>query len=210
MLRKLISKRFSRISALWPATLRAFSYGIALLGAGTLLLTACDSSMTQPHERPSKHRTLQSELGGSHFSAEVNRQLAAVRRATAPFHNIDKVTKTEYEQITGCVEHPTLGAQGIHYGKASLIENDKVQVDQPEVLTYEPQKNGRLRLVGVEYIIPFGFLPAESDPPELFGQHFHPNEELGLWALHVWLWRHNPSGLFADWNPNVTCAFAAE
>jgi hypothetical protein len=45
---------------------------------------------------------------------------------------------------------------------------------------------------------------------ELFGQRFHWNEFAvgGIWALHVWLWRHNPAGLFADWNPNVSCQFA--
>jgi hypothetical protein len=33
-------------------------------------------------------------------------------------------------------------------------------------------------------------------------------EGAGIWALHVWLWKHNPSGMFADWNPNVTCKYA--
>jgi hypothetical protein len=28
---------------------------------------------------------------------------------------------------------------------------------------------------------------------------------LGIWYLHVWIWEPNPSGLFADWNPSVTC-----
>jgi hypothetical protein len=23
--------------------------------------------------------------------------------------------------------------------------------------------------------------------------------------LHVWLWKHNPSGLYAPWNPDATC-----
>jgi hypothetical protein len=62
-----------------------------------------------------------------------------------------------------------------------------------------------LRLVGVEYVVPFGAWTA-PEPPVLFGQHFHRNETFGLWALHVWVWQHNPSGLFADWNPRVTCA----
>jgi hypothetical protein len=44
----------------------------------------------------------------------------------------------------------------------------------------------------------------------LFRQAFHQNDEAELWALHVWLWKHNPSGLFADWNPNVSCEFATE
>jgi hypothetical protein len=55
--------------------------------------------------------------------------------------------------------------------------------------------------------VPFGAW-AGSEPPELFGQHFHRNEAFGIWALHVWVWRNNPSGLFADWNPRVSCAAA--
>lgn len=23
--------------------------------------------------------------------------------------------------------------------------------------------------------------------------------------LHAWIWKHNPSGTFAEWNPNVRC-----
>jgi hypothetical protein len=58
--------------------------------------------------------------------------------------------------------------------------------------------------VGIEYVVPLSF----PEPAPLFGQHFHANEDAGLWALHVWAWRHNPSGMFADWNPNVTCDYA--
>ena len=43
------------------------------------------------------------------------------------------------------------------------------------------------------------------------GQHFHfvgsPNRYGGgaFYELHVWAWKHNPSGMFADWNPTVSC-----
>jgi hypothetical protein len=39
-------------------------------------------------------------------------------------------------------------------------------------------------------------------------QTFKRNEQFGVWALHVWLYRDNPSGIFADWNPRVSCAAA--
>jgi hypothetical protein len=72
---------------------------------------------------------------------------------------------------------------------------------------YEPQKNGRMRLVGVEYVVPFAAW-IDPQPPVLHGQEFHPNETFGLWTLHVWMFKHNPDGMFADWNPTVTCAWA--
>ena len=28
-----------------------------------------------------------------------------------------------------------------------------------------------------------------------------------FYELHAWLWQHNPSGFFEDWNPRVTCAY---
>ena len=43
-------------------------------------------------------------------------------------------------------------------------------------------------------------------PPSLYGLEFHRNEAFQLWVLHVWLYRENPSGMFSDWNPTVSCA----
>jgi hypothetical protein len=31
------------------------------------------------------------------------------------------------------------------------------------------------------------------------------DDHFDFWALHVWAWRRNPAGLFADWNPNLEC-----
>ena len=93
-----------------------------------------------------------------------------------------------------------------HFGKAALIDGT-VDVLEPELLVYEPQKNGRMRLVAVEYIVPFDMWTA-NEPPMLFGQAFHRNEAFGLWVLHVWHFRHNPAGMFSDWNPTVSCEYA--
>ncbi len=54
------------------------------------------------------------------------------------------------------------------------------------------------------HIVPFALW--EGSPPELFGQEFVANEADGVWQLHVWLFRNNPAGLFADWNPTVSCS----
>jgi hypothetical protein len=37
----------------------------------------------------------------------------------------------------------------------------------------------------------------------LFGEHFHTNDTLGIWALHAWIWRGNPGGVHDDFSPNV-------
>jgi hypothetical protein len=31
------------------------------------------------------------------------------------------------------------------------------------------------------------------------------NTAFGVWILHAWVHKSNPSGVFEDFNPNVTC-----
>jgi hypothetical protein len=96
------------------------------------------------------------------------------------------------------------GAMGIHYANTALIDGTADSL-HPEALIYEPGSNGEASLVGVEFIVPFAVVAEQSPPPELFGQKFSPNDVFGVWALHVWTHRANPSGLFAPWNPRVHC-----
>jgi hypothetical protein len=91
---------------------------------------------------------------------------------------------------------------GYHYVNTNLLD-DKVDVANPEALLYEPGPNGQLNLVAVEYVIPKAAW-TQADPPTLFGKSFKLNA-FNLWALHVWVWENNPSGLYADWNPRVSC-----
>jgi hypothetical protein len=96
---------------------------------------------------------------------------------------------------------------GFHFGNTKLFDGS-VRVDEPELLLYEPEQNGRMRLVAVEYIIPYAAHARTDAPPELFGQQFKQVDAFQLWGLHAWVWKDNPSGMFADWNPNVTCDHA--
>ena len=38
---------------------------------------------------------------------------------------------------------------------------------------------------------------------QLYGRSFFSNTALHLWALHAWIWRPNPTGMFANYNPRV-------
>ena len=78
-----------------------------------------------------------------------------------------------------------------------------VELLRPELVMYEPKPGGGRQLVGVDYVVP---LSLSAEPPTLLGVPFAPLPELGVWALHIWAWRPNPSGMFAMWNPSVSCA----
>ena len=84
--------------------------------------------------------------------------------------------------------------------------DNRTEVLRPELVMYEPQADGSMVLVGVDYIIPFDQWKSPQ-PPVLLGIPMMRNEPLGVWALHIWAQRPNPSGLFAAWNPDVSCQF---
>lgn len=133
------------------------------------------------------------------------------RQATAAFQDVEAAEAAGYALSSGCVSGPEEGAMGVHYGNGLLVEDGQLDATKPEVLVYEP-RNGRLQLVAVEYVVLAEQWDANNDhPPVLQGQHFHfvpaPNRT-GLpahYELHVWAWKRNPHGTFADWNPRVRC-----
>jgi hypothetical protein len=141
---------------------------------------------------------------------EILKELAALRRATVRFHRFKTATAAGWStKITDCMTDPAgAGGMGFHYGNTALIDGS-VSVTSPELLLYEPEKNGGLRLVAVEYIIPYTAHSRDAAPPVLFGQKFLQNDVFQLWGLHAWVWEHNPSGMFANWNPRVTCKYAS-
>lgn len=137
-------------------------------------------------------------------AAPVLPELRQVRSVTSGFQDLGAAQAAGYStKLTECMSDPA-GGMGFHYGKGAAIDA-QVDLNEPEVLLYEPTAGGGLELVGVEYIVPLNAWAAAT-PPSLFGQTFHRNDAFGLWALHAWVWKANPSGVFADWNPQVSCS----
>ncbi len=98
----------------------------------------------------------------------------------------------------------TAPAMGYHYRNAARVDQI-VNPAEPEFIIYLPNEDGELQLVGVEYIVPF---TGSNSAPELFGQTFHYNAARSRYELHAWLWRNNPDGIFADYNPRLRCPSA--
>jgi len=184
--------------------------------AGFVLLAACGSAGTDTPVAPDQLAASAVKSGASQSSADnsgtrpdanVQKELAELRQVTARFHDISAARTAQWStQITGCMVSDS-GGMGFHYGNVGLIDGS-VSVDQPELLLYEPQKDGSMQLVAVEYIIPYAAHARDAAAPVLFGHQFTRNDTFQLWGLHAWVWSENPSGMFANWNPKVTCAYA--
>jgi hypothetical protein len=150
--------------------------------------------------------------------AALQDELAQVRRVTARFHDLDAALEAGYELgwvngsgnriITGCVAHPTAGAMGYHYFNKELMDDLAVDVLKPEVLVYASGPNGQRKLVAVEWVArgPNSNPPGVSEPPTVLGMHMHILvPAVGFYLMHAWVWKPNPAGMFADFNPEVTC-----
>jgi hypothetical protein len=124
-----------------------------------------------------------------------------------------------------------LGAMGVHYFRPDLlgiagppdprVSGTGTHTDflTPAILIYEPQEDGSLELVAVENLV---FAEAwnaagHHEPPSFHGVAYDfmendPSTEADEahmfephWDRHVWLYRDNPNGIFAQFNPNVSC-----
>jgi hypothetical protein len=141
--------------------------------------------------------------------------LTAARYASARFNSIGQAQMNGYGLPPGGPLHECIssfdatGAMGFHLINGGLLDG-VVNPMQPEALVYAPNKNGKLELVALEYVV-FADAWTGVDPPSLFGEEFMftpaPNryEIPAFWALHAWIWEGNPSGTFAPFNPNVAC-----
>ncbi len=168
-----------------------------------VLLVGCGSAATMQSAAEARHPTHAAAAAPD----ELQGQLAELYRVTTQFLDFNRAEAAGFTRITPCDADPQLGAQGYHYALPDRV-NATVSLLEPEILMYEPRSDGSLRLVGVEYIIPYTARARSAEPPVLLGQRFHQIDRYEVWALHVWLYQYNPSGLFANWNPLVTCQHA--
>jgi len=145
-------------------------------------------------------------------SADQSKLVQIVRESTKQYLDVNQAVAAGYGPLFGCISGSDHGAMGVHYLNPNLL-NGTVNETQPQALIYEPQSNGKMKLVGVEYIVDQAtWLQSNSAPPVLEGQVFNlvgaPNRYTvpAFFELHVWAWRDNPQGDYVDWNDHVTCA----
>jgi hypothetical protein len=179
---------------------------------GGVLLTALASSA-------SAQQALSHQHDWNAAKAPPADLVKVVREATARYRDPQLAAAAGYGLLFGCVSGEEAGAMGMHFVNLPLVIDGKLDAAEPEIVIYEPMPNGRLRLIGADYLV----FAADwdkahpGDPPQLMGQLFHlfeaPNR-FGLpafYTLHVWAWKENPSGTFVNWHTGVSCdAFDGE
>ena len=165
--------------------------------------------------------TLIAALAGVAYAAtgttdpQVLRDLAAVRRATAKYHDVNAALADGFVPTPHCIAEPGAGAMGIHYINPPRLMDSEVDILEPEILLYVESGDG-LKLVGVEYWFSIGApdtpIPNPAPPaPVIFGRPLegpmdaHEPGQPPHYDLHAWVWMANPSGIFAPFNPNASC-----
>jgi hypothetical protein len=138
--------------------------------------------------------------------------LRIVREATERFKDVQDAERAGYVLQFGCVSGSDSGAMGLHFVNGALVNAGVLDARHPQIVIYEPTGDGKLKLIGADFLLFADAWNAKHDgPPELMGQLFHlfdaPNR-FGLpafYTLHVWAWKDNPNGAFVNWHPNVSC-----
>ena len=181
--------------------------------AGAVVVTSLGCAAGNAHTNHAAMGAAQSRpmagVAQSGMQSTVDRDTARFRAATVAFKSLDAAVAAGYPRASGpCIKHPTQGAMGYHHDHKGLMD-DRLEVERPEILVYERMPSGEYVLNGVEYMVPFSARPGTAEPPTIMGQKLKPFEPGKFWYLHAWVWTDNPSGLFADWNPNVRCGTAA-
>ena len=135
----------------------------------------------------------------------VATDLATLRSATERFKNLDSAVAAGYPAtVAACLVHEHHGAMGYHHVKQANMAHD-IEVTKPQILLYERMPDSTYRLNGVEFILPYRLWPRDSVAPEIMGQRMHQEDNLKFWYKHVWAWRDNPGGVFANFHPDVAC-----
>lgn len=141
--------------------------------------------------------------GGHDHDRDLQRDIETLKRVTDRYHNVEVAKRDSFVLLHSCETRLNDEPVGTVYVNMKRLTDGVINVEKPDALIYEPGPKG-LKLVGVEFAIPFS-LWTQPTPPKFHGATFQREDEFGVFALHAWVWRSNPDGLFAEINPRVTC-----
>ncbi len=166
------------------------------------LMTGCkkESSNTEAVEEEIQSKS-SSQKGSNGFGnytgldPQTVSELQQAKIATAKYNDFDQAIADGYVDINVIVPE-----MGYHYLKMDNL-NETFEYDKPEILVYNKEENGRMKLVALEYAVPISLSNA---PSGFTGDNDHWSVYQGvLWTLHAWIWEYNPAGVFNATNPLI-------
>lgn len=160
-------------------------------------------------------------------SGAIAPDVRAVRSAISIYHSYAQAAADGYSVgEEPCVSSPA-GTMGIHAANPGMLATGVVDALKPPILLYVPRADGSLKLVAVEYWHialantangPAPWFGAEAPPlgffnpaPSVLGHTFdgpmagHNPQMPWHYDLHAWVIENNPTGLFSQWNPAISC-----
>jgi hypothetical protein len=169
----------------------------------SLAVSACERATAGTEPLPNAHLNHVAIAAASPLGGADNALLHELQAAIARFHSTKQAENAGYVADPHCVEVPGLGGMGHHWVNEDLVD-PVFDLTNPEAVLYAPDKNGKMRLIAVEYLV----INTGQTAPTFGGQAFDVGGSpipVAHWSLHVWLGKPNPSGLFAPFNPDVDC-----
>ena len=129
-----------------------------------------------------------------------------VRTANERFQDVRAAIAEDYVPV-GCFGTLNGGAMGVRYVNAGYLRDKAVDLKRPQALLYDPQPDGSMMLLAVQYMAATGPANLEGQPFAFIGKPSVYDVE-PFYELTVWAWASNPQGAFADINPQVSCSRA--
>jgi hypothetical protein len=177
---------------------------LSLAAAAVLGIGCGDSTDDTPPPALTDEEMVSADINNLGGDAAV--QWWQVRELMKKYKDVSVAEKDGYIPASPCEALPDVGAMGVHYLHPGTASDLVLDPSKPEVLLYVPTEDG-LQLTGVEYFV----ADTGQARPSIVGQSFdgpmpgHNPQMPVHYDLHVWLFKHNNSGLFAQWNPRVKC-----
>ena len=154
----------------------------------------------------------------------LTHELNETRAATRKYRDVANARADGYATMVS----PYVPNMGFHFVNPALIAADAstpVDLSEPPILVYyttgnynpgpgdihDPARDGDLRLGGVEFAHSQTGVPGNIFSDESASRSLKVSEEDGwgpipaspLWAVHVWVHRGNPAGVFHPTNPTI-------
>jgi hypothetical protein len=199
---------------------------LAIAGVVALSIAALVAGMTASSARPNRAPD-EPTLDEVRHATQRFRDVAV---AIAEGYIRDPMNLCDTAEMMG--RPASQGAMGIHFFRPDLLgitappsprvngTGTHTDFRQPSILIYEPQADGSLQLVAVENLVFAAAWRAagHTEPPSFHGVKWDSMIDDPATALdeahlfephfdrHVWIFRENPNGVFAQFNPAVSRA----